>query len=148
MVMQVVIHVLLQKNLLSKNYLYAVDDFRYEDQYYGEYLDVGQETVWYRGIPIWGMTYRGGIHKEYDIDKEEAFDFLKIALQNPEKHFPTRGPHWNIDGAYRYLNVPEGDILAFSGKEFVFKHEQEICFRSYLGGIIYDKFNRNMLITK
>ncbi len=33
------------KCILSKNYLYLKDEFRYEDQYFGEYLDVGEEIV-------------------------------------------------------------------------------------------------------
>jgi len=138
---------IISKNTLSKNYLYVDGAFRYEDQYYGEYVDVGQETVWYLNVPVWAMTYRGGIHKECYSEKTEAFGFLKEALKKPEEKFPTRGPRNLIIAPYHYINLPEGDILNFSGKEIVTKNQKEICFRSYLGGIIYGKFNKDMILT-
>ena len=67
------------KCILSKNYLYTKGDFRYEDQYFGEYLDVGEEIVWFKEIPVWGMGYRGGMFEEYRHLSEETFKVLRKA---------------------------------------------------------------------
>lgn len=136
------------KNSGAKNYLYEMADFRYEDQYYGAYLDMGQEMVWYYGVPIWGMVYRGGIYKPYYDEAEEAFNFLKRALLKPEVHFPIRGPReYDENTDYKYINNSEGNILSFSGKEIILKNQKETCFRSYIGGIIYGELNKDMKIT-
>lgn len=135
------------KCLLSKNYCFEWADFRYEDQYFGEITDVGEEIVWYQGIPIWGMGYRGGVHKSYQSETESAYQFLKQALRQPEVTFPIRGPRQIQNNIYRYVNQPNGNILDFTGKETIFRGDIEICYRRYVGGLIYGHSNADMIIT-
>jgi hypothetical protein len=135
------------KCLLSKNYIYEAGDFRYEDQYFGEYIDVGEEIVWYRDVPIWGMGYRGGIHSDFMDQRDEAFDFLREALKIPEPDFPVRGPKYFENDIYNYHNYPEGNIMGFMGQELICRGSTEICFRRYVGGVIYGKNNPNMVFV-
>lgn len=134
------------KCILSKNYIYEQNDFRYEDQYFGEFIDVGEEIVWLKEIPIWGMGYRGGLYDEYQHLKEEVFSFLKRSLLNPDPIFPTRGPVKTDDGKYFYENKAIGDITSFFGDEFIITHEKKIYFRNYLGGLIKGKMNKHAKI--
>jgi hypothetical protein len=129
------------KCILSKNYIFECGDFRYEDQYFGEYLDVGEEIVWYQQVPIWGMAYRGGVHQAFIYKHKPAFTFLRKALSNPDINFPVRGPLLFHADNYSYKNFPEGNILSFSGREVIEQDGEEICFRNYLGGIIIGKKN-------
>lgn len=134
------------KCILSKNYLYEEDDFRYEDQYFGEYLDVGEEIVWKNGIPVWGMGYRGGMLEAYRSLNKETFSVLRKALLIPEKDFPTRGPKQMICGDFKYVNITHGDIKSFTGEEYIEKNGNKIYFRNYIGGLIYGKNNINMKV--
>lgn len=123
----------------SKNYSYKDGAFRYEDQYFGEYIDVGEELVWYHGIPLWGMGYRGGIHRKHLARHREALAFLRRALRRPDPVLPVRGPRYLRRGAYIYTNAVQGDIRAFTGREDIYWCDEPICFRDYVGGIIWGK---------
>ncbi|AOI71446.1 MULTISPECIES: DUF5680 domain-containing protein [Burkholderia cepacia complex] len=132
------------KSPASKNYQFECGSFRYEDQYFGEIVDVGMETVWYDEVPVWGMTYRGGVYQEYVDIKHELFAFLREALRNPPLAFPTRGPENHQRGALTYANHTEGDISAFHGRETVQMDGVFVCYRRYVGGLIFGKRNPGM----
>jgi len=131
----------------SKNYAYDKPPFRYEDQYFGEYVDVGEEVVWFHGIPIWGMGYRGGVVPEAFAVRVEAFDFLREALRNPSRQFPVRGPAFYRSERFSYVNQSRGNILAFTGEESVYLDDRQVCFRNYLGGLIHGKHSAEIEIA-
>ena len=89
----------------SKKYLYEEDEFSYEDRYFGEFVDMGQEIVRYKGIPVWGMSYRGGIFSLYDDNKQKVFNFLRLALNEVDNQLPIRGPTLYQNGTYTYLQL-------------------------------------------
>jgi hypothetical protein len=124
----------------SRNYEYDSDGFRYEDQYFGEHVDVGQEIVWFKGFPIWGMGYRGGMMPEFMSIRGPAFAFLREALRNPDPELPLRGPHSYAGDTFVYTNAVDGDITAFTGDERVTRGNDLVCFRKYVGGLIAGKF--------
>lgn len=136
------------KSVLSKNYSFEKGNFRYEDQYFGEYVDVGEEIVWFKELPIWGMGYRGGIHRKFSSEKESTFNALRKALCMPESNFPIRGPRYIQLGKYHYYNYPTGNISSFTGHEIILRDSQEICYRHYVGGLIYGKHNLSMIVTE
>lgn len=135
------------KCILSKNYIYIDGDYRYEDQYFGEYLDVGEEIVWYKEIPIWGMGYRGGMIKEYRDLSEKTFEFLRKALLKPQRDFSTRGPVEMKEENLIYRNIGNGDITSFTGYEFIECDGVKVYERHYIGGLIFGKNNVDMIIT-
>ena len=132
------------KCILSKNYIFSNNDFRYEDQYFGKYLDVGNEIVWYKDIPVWGMGYRGGMIRKYVDLHEETFAFLRKALMSPPIDFPARGPCELVHNDLIYLNNYKGDILSFVGEEIILKNQTKVYFRNYIGGLIFDKTSNNV----
>lgn len=129
------------KCIMSKNYLYIDGEYRYEDQYFGEFYDVGEEIVWYQGVPVWGMGYRGGIYNEFNNIRIETFTFLREALLHLDVKFPVRGPQKYVRDDYVYVNNYEGSITSFVGKEVILKNGIEIYERNYLGGLILGKEN-------
>lgn len=136
------------KSPLSKNYLHERGDFRYEDQYFGEFLDVGEEIVWFRGIPVWGMGYRGGMLEGHENLASKTFTLLKKALMSPDPTFPIRGPQRLVEGEFEYKNSPLGDITSFTGSEEIKLDGQPIYFRNYIGGLIFGKYNKEMKINR
>lgn len=138
------------KCILSKNYLFEKDKFRYEDQYFGEYLDVGEEIVWYDSVPIWGMGYRGGMLDDYRKDlavRKPTFNFLSRALLRSCDDFPARGPEILEESGLKYLNKYQGNLYDFVGREEIFYENNLVYKRDYVGGLIYGKSNPNMIIS-
>lgn len=117
-----------------KKYSYRERNWKYIDIYYGSLKDIGQEIVWYKQKPFWGMNYFGGttINKEL----EGIFDFLKECLYNLHLEFPIRGPSIWIHHPFLYVNLHRGDITNFKGTEYIFKKTQLIYTKLYHGGII------------
>jgi len=136
------------KSQLSKNYLYERGDFRYEDQYFGEFLDVGEEIVWFRGVPVWGMGYRGGMLEGSENLASRTFTLLKKALMIPEPAFPIRGPRTLVEGEFEYKNTPIGNLTSFTGSEEIELNGEPIYFRNYIGGLIFGKYNKEMKIKR
>ncbi len=116
-------------------YIYKEKPFLYKDKYFGHFVDVGQEIVWYRGNPIWAMSYRGGMLSHRYLSKK-CFSFLKRCLKKLPKDFPIRGPESYKEGDFRYENTWKGDIESFFGEEKIFWKGKQIYFRNYLGGVI------------
>lgn len=136
------------KCILSKNYLFENENYRYEDQYFGEYLDVGEEIVWYNQIPIWGMGYRGGMLDKYRKDvsiRKATFALLSKALMISLPEFPARGPKvYEADGI-KYVNNFTGTICDFVGREEIYYRGILVYKRDYIGGLIYGKNNPEMI---
>ena len=130
----------------SKKYLYEEDEFSYEDRYFGEFVDMGQEIVRYKGIPVWGMSYRGGIFSLYDDNKQKVFNFLRLALNEVDNQLPIRGPSLYQNGTYTYKNCTLGDLMSFTGHEEIWEGNEQICFRYYLGGMIRGRYNKEMKV--
>jgi hypothetical protein len=132
----------------SKNYTFDDPPFHYEDQYFGEYVDVGQEIVWYQGIPIWGMGYRGGTHAWAYPHHLAIFEFLREALRQPDPVMPIRGPTTLFRDPYFYTCLLSGSLLAFTGSETVYWEGRPAAFRTLVGGLIRGKHNTDMLIEE
>ncbi len=116
-------------------YIYEKHDFKYLDRYYGELIDIGQEIVWYKNIPKWGMSYYGGIISNYDLS-EICFSFLKRCLKQLPNEFPIRGPRLFVEENFRYVNSWNGFIENFKGEERIFYNNSILYLRKYIGGII------------
>ncbi len=137
----------LSKCILSKNYVYERGDFRYEDQYFGEIVDLGEEVVWFKNIPVWGMGYRGGIYRSYLEFRRQTFNFLRSALMYPEVTLPIRGQRQYQQNEFTYFNRAKGDIISFTGEEIILRYATEIYSRNYVGGLIYGKRNADMKLV-
>ena len=132
----------------SKNYVFDDPPFRYEDQYFGEFVDVGEEVVWYKGVPLWGMGYRGGIHPWAFDRRDETFDFLREALRRPEPDCPIRGPLVYSRGEFAYTVSIVGSVLSFTARETVTHGGTVVAFRDLLGGLIRGRLNSELEILE
>jgi len=116
-------------------YSYEERPFLYKDKYFGYFTDTGQEIVWNNGIPIWSMSYRGGMLSNEELSSR-CFSFLKRCLQKFPSDFPVRGPKNYEEREFKYENKWNGNINSFFGEEKIFWNEKQIYFRNYLGGTI------------
>ncbi len=119
----------------GSEYTYEERPFLYKDKYFGYFTDTGQEIIWYNGIPVWSMSYRGGMLQHEELSGR-CFSFLKRCLQKLPPEFPARGPKIYEEGDFKYENEWEGNINSFFGTEKIFWKEEQIYFRNYLGGVI------------
>lgn len=131
----------IRKDDYSRHYYYERSLFRYHDTYYGNLADCGREVVYFKGRPIWGMNYHGGVFEDYDECAKDIFDFLREALSLPPREFPVRGPKVYLNPKFTYLNRYYGDILNFFGEETIVSNEyaEQVYLKHYLGGLIRDR---------
>jgi hypothetical protein len=118
------------KSVLSGSHQleYRKGPYFYRDIYFGGDYFVGQETVYYKNEPIWGMSYAGGVNEELDaVQTPNIYNFLTEALRAVPKDAPYRGPESMVKGDFKYSNRVLGGFSRFSGVEQIL----------YLGNLIY-----------
>jgi len=115
------------------------NDLFYLDRYYGSLREAGQETVWFRQVPVWSMVYIGGMLRKDEPLSSLAFSILRECLSLITVDAPYRGPKENIVGQWRYQCVADGDLLSFKGEEALFLDDELICTHYFLGGVISPK---------
>jgi len=120
----------------SKDYEYAEREFLYHDTYFGSRDFIGEEIVYEKEKPIWGMNYNGYIVDdsvtEVEIDKS-----LRTALkQDYTNIIPVRGPkNFKIEN-YEYKNNISGGLGRFDGREEILKDGKLIYYAVFHGGLI------------
>jgi hypothetical protein len=112
-------------------------DLQYRDIYFGGMHFIGMETVFRLELPIWGMSYYGGV-LAYSDDEQIAGmpPFLKAALCKVPLKAPYRGPETFRMGDYTYENEINGDILSFFGTEAIRFQDHAIYNLRYHGGLV------------
>ena len=71
---------LLPYRLGSKDLQFAEGDWIYHDSYLGESNFIGQEIVYYRLQPVWGMNYFGRILRLDRITSPQAGEMIMKSL--------------------------------------------------------------------
>jgi hypothetical protein len=130
-----------EKNGFIRTFNYKEESWEYQDRYAGSIVDVGMEIVTYTEIPIWGMSYMGGIRTDNDSIEyaQKTFDFLKIALQQIDDTIPARGRSEFVLGDWVYKNEIKGNLQSFHGQETILLRGRLIYQRQYQGGVIKEK---------
>jgi hypothetical protein len=120
----------------SKQLEYHKESWFYRDIYFGEQHFVGQETVYFKGTPVWSMVYSGGILRwaEDDHSPDRVYGFLQAALREISAEQPYRGPQTFGQGVYTYTNENDGNLERFSGLETINFQEYPIYSLHYSGG--------------
>jgi Domain of unknown function (DUF5680) len=118
-----------------KELTYCDGDFRYLDRYVGFSPFSGMETVWYRGNPVWSMTYYGAVTSQFIVPLDVYF-FLKKAMARVTTDRPYRGPESFHEGDFSYRDQFDGSVDRFSGIERIFYRGEEVYSLQYLGGVI------------
>lgn len=109
-------------------------DYAYLDTYLGGYAFIGEEAVWLRGNPVWGMNYYGTM----TVPEIPAgfSQFLKDALLRVPADAPYRGPHRYEAGIFTYTCEWEGSLGAFWGQERICAGDAVIYWLKFHGGSI------------
>ena len=111
--------------------------FFYRDVYYGGEYFVGQETVYHKNEPIWGMSYGGGINEGIKTnDTPGIYEFLAAALRMVQENAPFRGPEKFRQGDLKYQNRILGNVHRFSGIESIAFEDIPVYQLHYSGGIL------------
>lgn len=122
----------------AKEFEFIQGEFKYRDRYFGYNPFIGEEIVFYKKEPIWGMNYYGKILSEV-VSPKEIYRFLQRALKMVNENRPFRGPESFKEDKLKYTNKVRGDIKKFKGEETIF-YRREIVYRlTYHGGVILSK---------
>ncbi len=121
----------------SYDYHFEQGDFTYHDTYFGGKQFIGEEIVYWKGKPVWGMNYYGrGLLP--DMPESYFDEVLRPALmETPWERLPVRGPERFVRGAYEYsMSLVDGGMEAFVAEEKI-SMDGKVIFKTFLhGGII------------
>lgn len=101
----------------SREHRFASGEYLYVDSYFGGSSFIGQEAVWFREVPIWGMNYYG--RSMTDRSVSGVPEFLKECLLHVPEFAPYRGPRYYRSGALDYSCSWAGDLSSFQGREII-----------------------------
>lgn len=100
-------------------YIYEEGELKYEDEFFGNGRFQGQEIVYEKGKPIWGMIYYGGIPKDITVNPEEEFNFLRKALTQTAPTARLEGDSNFSESKRTYKSKVLGTIDDFKGEETI-----------------------------
>ena len=111
----------------------TIDNYTYEDEFYGGEPYSGNETIWEEDKDIFRCVYWGKVVK--GINFSDIYDFLRKALsKGPDGVLVHRGPSEYIDGNLMYTNSIEGDIEEFRQVERIYMDDKEVYVAYFVGG--------------
>ena len=119
----------------SKELNFKEKDLKYRDRYFGSKSFIGEEIVFKKEKPVWGMNYYGGIILD-NVSEKQVYGFLKKALQKIKLKIPFRGPSSFKDNNFKYINKTKGSVEIFSGEEKIYYKNKLVYKLNYHGGII------------
>lgn len=122
----------------SKQLEWQEGDWLYRDIYFGMAYFVGQETVSYQQIPLWSMSYAGGVSASITstVQISQIYRFLRGAMQQVSPRHPLRGPQFWQDEDYAYTDHYHGEIDAFWGHETIHFQQKMVYELHYSGGFL------------
>lgn len=110
-----------------------IDNYTYEDEFYGGEPYSGNETIWEEGSPIFRCVYWGKVAK--GINFGDIYNFLRTALsKGPDHNLVHRGPHEYVEGNMRYTNTCEGFIDEFKQVERIYVDSRDVYTAYFYGG--------------
>ncbi len=116
----------------SKDLSFRQGDYTYIDTYLGDLDFIGEEAVWHKGKPLWGMNYYGAMLVK--AVPEEFSRCLKAALSSVPLEAPFRGPASFQYGSLQYNCEWSGDVDQFEGHEHILENGKEIYRLVFHGG--------------
>lgn len=127
---------LLPYRLGSHDLQFADGEWVYHDSYFGDADFLGQEVVYRRGAPVWGMNYYGRLLLPGRISASEIGQMIKRSLTLLYAEGRFLGGFEHVAGDLRYTDETEGDVRAFRGVERIYL-SGELAYRlRYHGGLI------------
>jgi Domain of unknown function (DUF5680) len=120
----------------SHDLVFQDGGWSYRDSYFGGTDFLGQEAVWLKGKPVWAMSYYGYVLFPELIDTTRAGRTIKSALSAMYEQgrflggFEWVGPHG------KYVDLSEGDVAHFRGREVILVAGVEAYALDYFGGLV------------
>ncbi len=113
----------------------TIDNYSYEDEFYGGEPYSGNETIWENDVDIFRCVYWGKVIK--GVNFSDIYEFLKLALaKGADNNLVHRGPSEYVEGNLRYTNSIEGDIEEFRQVEKIYMDGKEVYVAYFFGGRI------------
>ncbi|MHB1441088.1 MAG: DUF5680 domain-containing protein [Cuniculiplasma sp.] len=119
----------------TKEFSFSEGNLKYLDIYSGSLFFLGQELLFEKEIPQWGMVYSGGLIDD-SFSTKEVYDFLREALKKMPEDLPLRGNEFFSNSRFIYKNSTDGDLAQFIGYETIEHGENIIYELHYSGGFI------------
>jgi hypothetical protein len=110
--------------------------FSYLDSYFGGTDFIGQEVVYYKDEPIWAMNYYGKIIKKDSITAAETGKIIKASLSRMYKEGRFLGGFEYSRNGDTYIDSSDGDVVSFTGKEWITRNSVRVYELIYHGGLI------------
>ncbi len=110
--------------------------FAYLDSYFGGVDFLGQEVVYYEGAPVWAMNYYGRILEPARIEPAQVGQILQESLSEMYHEGRFLGGFEHAMRSFRYVDTSAGDVVAFSGKEWIEREGVCVYELIYHGGLI------------
>jgi hypothetical protein len=127
---------LLPYRLGSHDLQFFKDDWSYHDSYLGESDFIGEEIVYFKGKPVWGMNYFGRILQPDKFTSAQAGSIIQQSLTNMYLTGRFLGGFTHTVGEYTYTDTNDGDALYFTGREWI-EHDGESVYQLvYHGGLL------------
>lgn len=127
----------------SRTILFADGDWSMIDNFFGGEPYGGQQVVFYKKEPVWICVYYGRV-LETSLSPDVVYDFLREALQYPDKNKPQRGPESYKKDNLEYRNFQEGDLDDYSGRETILEDGKEIYWAKFMGGLVDQRFKGSL----
>jgi hypothetical protein len=115
---------------------YIENDFRYMDSYFGGQSFIGEEIVYHKGSPIWGMNYYGVDLRPDLISAADIGAMIKKSLKEMYKEGRFLGGFEYFEQDLRYLDKSDGPMTNFTGIEEIYKNDTLVYRLTYHGGLI------------
>jgi Domain of unknown function (DUF5680) len=111
-------------------------DFAYLDSYFGGSDFIGEEVVYHADQPVWAMNYYGRILEPTRITAAETGQIIKAGLSTLYQQGRFLGGWEHTVGNDRYFDTNDGDVIAFTGKEWITRDNVKVYELVYHGGLI------------
>ena len=112
--------------------------FSYLDSYFGGSDFLGQEVVYYEGAPVWVMNYYGRILDPALISAAEAGQIIQESLSRMYQEGRFLGGFEYATPLGTYVDTSDGDVAAFTGREWITRQGARVYELVYHGGLVRD----------
>lgn len=116
---------------------YHAGDYLYRDCFVGGASFAGQEIAYWRGAPVWSLSYAGAAAPRIPAAGVEAiYAFLRWALRQAPADAPFRGPREIQGVTYAYRHEWHGGLAQVWGAEQISQDGGEVYALRYAGGLL------------
>ncbi len=120
----------------SHDLRFSAGNFAYIDSYFGGSDFLGEEIVYFAGLPVWGENYYGRLLHPDLIQADQVGQILKEGLSRMYATGRFLGGWQHTTPLGVYTDASQGDLTAFTGVEWVERHGLRLYELNYHGGLI------------